>query len=95
MADRGVSLKSNQWSCSELSRGAEVCADMAGLTLTLDPQKLSKEQLLQAIQDLAAKILHSIAMAFTVPAKIYFPLNPLVTRRRRTFCKLRELNLSW
>lgn len=70
MADRGVSLKSNQWSCSELSRGAEVCADMAGLTLTLDPQKLSKEQLLQAIQDLAAKILHSIAMAFAVPVKI-------------------------
>ncbi len=59
MADRGVSLKSNQWSCSELTRGAEVCADMAGLTLTLDPQNLSKEQLLQAIQDLATKILHS------------------------------------
>ena len=37
-----VSLRSNQWSCSELTKGAELCASMAGLDLAVDPSKLDK-----------------------------------------------------
>lgn len=51
MESRGLSLKSKQWSCSELMKGAEVCAEMAGLELALDPKQMSKEQLLNAIKD--------------------------------------------
>ena len=51
MAQHAASLGSNRWSCEELSRGALVCAEMAGLELTLDPAMLSREALLQAIQD--------------------------------------------
>ena len=54
MADsqsRQVSLKSNQWSCSELAKGAEMCATMAGLDLAVDPHKMSREDLIKAIQD--------------------------------------------
>ena len=51
MDDRNASLRSNQWSCSDLARGAQLCADLAGLELTLDPSLLSREALLGAIQD--------------------------------------------
>ena len=53
MADRGSSLRSQQWSCSELVRGAELCADMAGLALAIEPGKLTREQLLQSIEDIS------------------------------------------
>lgn len=56
MSDRGTSLRSNQWSCSELMKGAEICADLAGLALKVDPSKLSREQLLQSIQELFCDI---------------------------------------
>ena len=46
-----TSLRSNQWSCSELVKGAQLCADMAGLDLTVDPSTLSHEQLLKTIKD--------------------------------------------
>ena len=51
MADNAASLVSKQWSCEELARGAQMCAELAGLELTLDPSMLSREALLQAIQD--------------------------------------------
>ena len=51
MADRGASLKSNQWSCSELAKGAELAADLAGLALKVDPATLSREDLIRSIQD--------------------------------------------
>lgn len=51
VGQRGVSLKSHQWSCSELVRGAQLCADMAGLSLAVNPQSLTREQLMKAIQD--------------------------------------------
>ena len=51
MVDRTVSLGSNRWSCAELAQGARLCADMAGLELTLDPAMLSKDALLLAIED--------------------------------------------
>ena len=53
MADRGTSLRSQQWSCSELVQGAELCADMAGLSLAIEPEKLTREQLLQSIEDIS------------------------------------------
>ena len=46
-----TSLRSNQWSCSELERGATICADMAGMDLRVNPSTLSKDELVQAIQD--------------------------------------------
>ena len=55
-----TSLRSNQWSCSELLRGAELCADLAGLSLTCDPNKLSRDELLRAIEDL--RFFHSLNM---------------------------------
>lgn len=51
MESRGLSLKSKQWSCSELLRGAEVCAEMAGLELAVDPKQMTKDELLKAIKD--------------------------------------------
>ena len=48
---RGTSLRSREWSCSELVTGAEVCANMAGLSLTTDPSQLSRAALLQSIQE--------------------------------------------
>lgn len=51
MGERGVSLQSRQWSCSELVRGAELCADLAGLSLTASPESLTRDQLMKAIQD--------------------------------------------
>ena len=51
MAQHAASLGSNRWSCEELSKGAAVCAEMAGLELALDPAMLSREALLLAIQD--------------------------------------------
>lgn len=46
-----TSLRSDQWSCSDLARGATVCADMAGMDLIAGAETLSKEELLQSIQD--------------------------------------------
>ena len=46
-----TSLRSNQWSCSELAKGAQVCAQMAGMDLSVDPSTLSEEDLLKAIED--------------------------------------------
>ena len=46
-----TSLRSNQWSCSKLAQGAQVCADMAGMDLTVDPSTLSKQDLLKTIED--------------------------------------------
>ena len=46
-----TSLKSSQWSCSELQKGAQVCADMAGMDLAMDPATLTEEELLKTIQD--------------------------------------------
>lgn len=46
-----TSLRSDQWSCSELAQGAEAVANMAGLSLKVDPSKLSREELVQAIQE--------------------------------------------
>lgn len=48
---RTVSLHSKQWSCSELSKGAEMCANLAGLDLAVDPTKLKRSELIQAIKD--------------------------------------------
>ena len=44
------SLRSDQWSCSELAKGATVCADMAGMDL-INPESLTKDELLQSIKD--------------------------------------------
>ena len=44
-------LQSRVWSCSELAKGAELCAEMSGMELRYDAQQMSREQLLQAIQD--------------------------------------------
>ena len=49
--DRTVSLRSDHWSCSELAKGASLCASMAGLGLKVDPTKLSKDDLKLAIKD--------------------------------------------
>ncbi len=51
MADRMASLRSNQWSCSELAKGAEIAADLAGLSLKMNASTLSREELLKSIQD--------------------------------------------
>ena len=48
---RAISLRSNQWSCSELTKGAEMCASLAGLDLAVDPKQMSRNDLLQAIKD--------------------------------------------
>ena len=48
-----ASLRSNLWSCAELAQGAQVCADMAGLDLTVNPANLTREELLKTIQDTA------------------------------------------
>ena len=50
-ASKPVSLPSRQWSCSELLKGAKVCADMAGMELSFNPNELSREQLVAAIKD--------------------------------------------
>ena len=58
MADgqsRAVSLRSNQWSCSELTKGAEMCANLAGLDLAVDPNKMTRSELIQAIKDPCAE----------------------------------------
>lgn len=52
---RAVSLASKQWSCSELSKGAEMCASLAGLDLVIDPTKLSRDELMRAIKDLCVQ----------------------------------------
>ena len=49
--DMSTSLRSSQWSCSELQKGAQICADMAGMDLAADPKTLSEEQLLKTIED--------------------------------------------
>ena len=46
-----TSLRSNQWSCSELVKGAQLVADMAGLSLSVDPATLSREELLKAMDE--------------------------------------------
>ena len=57
MAERApVALQSRAWSCSELAKGARVCADMAGMDLCFDPATLSKEQLVQAIKDCSSPL---------------------------------------
>ena len=43
------------WSCSELSKGAEMCASLAGLDLVIDPTKLSRDELMRAIKDLCVQ----------------------------------------
>ena len=44
-------LPSRVWSCSELAKGAALVADMSGMSLRLDPTSMTREQLLQSIQD--------------------------------------------
>ena len=44
-------LASRQWSCSELAKGAALCAEISGMELSYDVSDMSREQLLQAIQD--------------------------------------------
>ena len=44
-------LASRTWSCSELAKGAKVCADMCGMDLRFDAGSMTREQLLSAIQD--------------------------------------------
>ena len=51
MAERAVTMPSKQWSCSELCKGAQLCADLAGLSLVKDPRELSREDLVRSIQD--------------------------------------------
>lgn len=46
-----LSLRSGMWSCSELAKGAEMAASLAGLSLRGDPSTMSRDQLLQALQD--------------------------------------------
>ena len=46
-----TSLRSNQWSCSELTRGATIAADMAGMELRMNPNNLSRDELLESIKD--------------------------------------------
>ena len=48
-----TSLRSNQWSCSELAKGAQVCAEMANMDLAVDPTTLSEADLLKTIEDLS------------------------------------------
>lgn len=50
-SNMATSLRSSQWSCDELAKGAAVCADLAGMELTVNPSSLSKEELLQSIKD--------------------------------------------
>ena len=40
-----------KWSEDDLAKGAALAADLAGLELAMDPCFLSKEALIQAIQD--------------------------------------------
>ena len=56
MADRMASLRSNQWSCSELAKGAEIAADLAFLSLKVNASSLSREDLLKSIQDRSSYI---------------------------------------
>ena len=51
MAASSASLGSDRWSCEDLTKGALLCADLAGLELSMDPAMLSRAALLQAIQD--------------------------------------------
>ena len=51
-ADRSLSLRSAQWSCSDLAKGAAMCADMAGLSFTGDVSKMTREELLESIKDM-------------------------------------------
>ena len=44
-------LPSRTWSCSELAKGAAFVADLSGMDLVYDPTTMSRDQLLQAIQD--------------------------------------------
>ena len=50
-AEMAASLNSSQWSCSSLAQGAQVCADMAGMELKVDPGTMTRDELLQSIQD--------------------------------------------
>ena len=58
LPSKAVPLPSRQWSCSELSKGAQLCADLAGMELTTDPSTLSREDLLSAIKDTGAYETH-------------------------------------
>ena len=49
-------MPSKQWSCSELCKGAKICADLAGLSLVRDPHGLSREDLLRSIKDFAVSL---------------------------------------
>lgn len=49
--EMACSLRSDQWSCSELAKGATICADMAGMDLVVNPETLTKDELLQSIKD--------------------------------------------
>ena len=40
-----------KWSSESLAKGAALAADLAGLELTVDPSLLTREALIQAIQD--------------------------------------------
>ena len=40
-----------KWSSERLAKGAALAADLAGLELTIDPTLLTREALIQAIQD--------------------------------------------
>lgn len=51
MAERSTTLPSKQWSCSEISKGAHVCADLAGLSFVKEPHELDREDLLRCIED--------------------------------------------
>ena len=44
-------LKSRVWSCSELAKGAALCAEMSGMDLCYDLDNMSREQMIAAIQD--------------------------------------------
>ena len=63
LADMSTSLRSNQWSCSELMRGATIAADLAGMDLRVDPSTLSPDELLLSIQD---RELSLICMVITI-----------------------------
>ena len=43
-------LQSRVWSCSELVKGAQISADLAGMDLKYDAGIMSREQLVRAIQ---------------------------------------------
>ena len=97
--DRSVSLRSNQWSCSELAKGASLCASMAGLDLKLDPNKLSKDELKQAIKDPWCQLFwimlrHIIPnhMSHIMCGKILWFLR---FRRRKCWCRIRGMTLDF